>query len=298
MESDAPTVQSSSPGGRRRLGRPRLMIVGCGDIGLRIVARLNRRFRIFAVTSSPGRSDALRAAGAVPLVADLDGPRPRRLGALAPRAIYLAPPPASGSTDPRLASWLASQRRRSLRLVYVSTTGVYGDRRGHLVDESATALPASERAVRRLDAERRARARPWNASVLRAPGIYGPGRMPLERLRRGLPVPAEVVMTNHIHADDLARLCARTLFAGAPRRLYNAVDDTRLSLADYLDLVADRAGLPRPVRRPRSELAGAVSPMQLSFMSESRLIANRRMKTELKFRLAFPTVADALPRCL
>lgn len=297
MEPDASAATPFVPDGRRRLGRPRLIIVGCGDIGLKIVARLHRRFRIFAVTSTPERSATLRAAGAVPLLADLDGARPDRLGALAPRAIYLAPPPASGLSDRRLALWLSSLRRRPRSLVYVSTTGVYGDRRGGSVDETATAAPSTPRAVRRLDAERRARAHPWRACVLRAPGIYGPGRLPLERLRLGLPVPLEEVMTNHIHAEDLARLCVRAMLAGAPRRLYNAVDDTRLSLAQYLDLVADRAGLPRPPRQPLAEVAAAVSPMQMSFMSESRVIGNRRIKDELRFRLRFPTVAEALPRC-
>jgi nucleoside-diphosphate-sugar epimerase len=276
-----------------------LLIVGCGDIGLRIVARLHRRFRIFAVTSSPSRVCLLMNAGAVPIVLDLDADRPAQLARLAGLAawiIYLVPPDPVSPADRRLARLLASLNPPPQRLVYMSTTGVYGDRQGRLVDETAATTPMTERAQRRVDAERRARARPWHASVLRVPGIYGPGRMPLERLRRQLPVaaPPDDVLTNHIHADDLARICVAALLRGAPRRVYNAVDDSRLSLGQYLDLVADHEGLPRPARVPRSELQANLSPMQLSFMSESRVIANRRLKAELRVRLQYPTVVDAL----
>ena len=136
-------------------------------------------------------------------------------------------------------------------------------------------------------------------SVLRVPGIYAtdrPGGDPRERLRRGAPVlvHADDIHTNHIHADDLARICIAALHRGAPQRVYHASDDTELKMGDYFDLAADLCGLPRPPRITRVEAAAQLSPMQLSFMSESRRLDNRRLKTELRFALRYPTVADGL----
>ena len=293
MNIEAPAA--AAPLKRARLGKPRVLIVGCGDIGLRIVARLHSRFRVLATTASPDRLPALRAAGACPIVLDLDRQAPAALAGLAMHVIYLAPPPASGAGDPRLARLLRALRRPA-RFVYVSTTGVYGDRGGACVDESATPLPITARAQRRAQAERRARAHPWRASVLRVPGIYAADRLPLERLERGIPaaLPEQDVLTSHIHADDLARICVVSLFRAAPRRLYNAVDDSRLPMGEYLDLVADRFGLPRPPRLERAQLRAALSPMHFSFFGESRRLSNRRLKRELRVRLRFPTVQDGL----
>jgi len=281
--------------GRRTLGRPRLVIVGCGDVGLRIVARVHRRFRILALTSSPERVPALRAAGAVPIVGNLDDRASlRRLRGLAPWLIHLAPPPNSGRTDPRTRHLLAALAGSARRLVYISTTGVYGDHGGALIDETARPQPANDRAVRRLDAERHMRAA--GAAVLRVPGIYAHDRLPLERLRAGTPAlrAEDDVFTNHIHADDLARASLAALWRGRPGRVCNAVDDSALKMGEYFDQVADCFGLPRPPRLPRERLQAAVSPMMYSFMAESRRLGNARLRSELRVRLLWRTVADTL----
>jgi nucleoside-diphosphate-sugar epimerase len=291
-----PADSQRKPRGRRRFGRPRLLIVGCGDIGLRIVARLRDRFRLIAVTATAQRVVELRTAGTVPIVANLDMPHAaKRLRRIAPWWIHLAPPPAAGPGDPR------TRRLRAAcfavdRAVYISTTGVYGDRGGAWLDETATPAPTSERGRKRAAAEAIVRAAPIHASVLRAPGIYAADRLPIERLRNGSPalVAEDDVFTNHIHADDLARLSIAALFFGRPARVYNAVDDTRYKMGDYFDRVADHFGLPRPPRLPRAALKAAVSPAQYSFMSESRRLANRRIKNELRVRLRYPTVDIAL----
>ncbi|GAB4478668.1 MAG: NAD-binding protein [Burkholderiaceae bacterium] len=286
----------------RRFGRPRLLIVGCGDIGVRILARLRDRYRVIALTSTPARVPELRAAGALPVVGDLDARASlARIAAFGERVLHLAPPPNRGRRDARTRHLLAAHAGRGARLVYVSTTGVYGDAQGAWLDETARAAPASERALRRLDAERALRragaAGALHVSILRAPGIYdGHARLPLERLRQGLPAlaPADDVHTNHIHADDLARIAIAALYRGAAQRVYNAVDDSDLNMGEYFDLVADRFGLPRPPRLARDELKTAVSPTMYSFMSESRRLRNARIKRELRVRLRYPTVADAL----
>jgi len=283
-----------------RFARPRLLIVGCGDVGMRLLPLLRERFRVFAVTSQPGRRAELRAAGAIPIVADLDRPQTlRRLAGLARWVVHLAPPPRQGALDLRTRN-LTAILPEGARVVYISTTGVYGDRKGAVIDETAACAPRNARAGRRVDAEQVLRA--WavaaggSVAILRAPGIYALDRLPLERLRQGTPAlaPQDDVYTNHIHADDLARLAALALFRGRPGRVYNASDDTRLKMGEYFDAVADAFDLPRPPRLPRAELERAVSPMLLSFMSESRQLVNRRIVRELGARLRYRRVEDAL----
>lgn len=289
----------------RRARRPTLLIVGCGDVGLRVLRLLAGRWRVFALTSSPQRRAELCAAGAVPLVGNLDEPATLgRLGALADAVLHLAPPPSSGTGDPRTANLLRALARggRAQRLVYVSTSGVYGDRGGARFDETRPVTPATDRARRRVDAEwqvRRFGRRGATACVLRVPGIYAldrAGGSPAERLQRGTPVlePDDDVYTNHIHADDLARACVAALARGAPQRVYHASDDTALRMGDYFDLAADLLGLPRPPRITREQARAQLSPMLLSFMSESRRLDNRRLKRELRLQLRYPTVAEGL----
>jgi nucleoside-diphosphate-sugar epimerase len=119
---------------------------------------------------------------------------------------------------------------------------------------------------------------------------------PLERLGKGTPALTvqDDVYTNHIHADDLARIIALTLFRLQPNRVYHTVDDSDLKMAAYFDAVADAFALPRPPRLPRCELRQIGSPMLLSFMSESRRLRNDRLKNELGVRLQYRRVADAL----
>ena len=297
MEVNRPASTASSRRAIGKLGRPRLLIVGCGDIGLRIVARLHRRFRVVALTSSPQRVPQLRAAGAVPVIGNLDDRVSlRRLHGLGTRVIHLAPPPESGDDDRRTAHLAnALERRHGDRTVYISTTGVYGDHRGAWIDETARLATSEGRSLRRIGAERMMRCR-RHAHVLRVPGIYALDRLPLARLRQKLPAlaPDDDVYTSHIHADDLARIAIVALLRGRPCRVTNAVDDGGLKMGEYFDLVADCHGLERPPRLPREELKRAVSPMMYSFMSASRRIRNARLKRELRVRLAFPTVRAAL----
>jgi nucleoside-diphosphate-sugar epimerase len=290
----------------RRLRRPRLLIIGCGDVGQRVVQALGGRWTVRALTSRPGRTDTLRAIGVTPLVGDLDRPASlRRLGALAERVLHLAPPPATGEDDPRTRHLLQALGRHHTcqRLVYGSTSGVYGDAGGARFDETRPVAPVNARARRRVAAESAIRcwavAHEVNASVLRIPGIYAgnrPGGHPRERLARGTPVlrPEDDVYTNHIHADDLARLCIAALLRGKPQRLWHACDDSELKMGDYFDLAARLCGLSLPRRLSREEAQAQLSPMLLSFMSESRRLDNRRMKRELRIALRYPEVTTGL----
>lgn len=286
--------------------RPTLLVVGCGDVGLRVLRALRGRWRLLALSSSPGRLAELRAAGAVPLLGNLDDPATlARLAGLADAVLHLAPPAAVGEQDLRTRALLAALSRctRLRRLVYGSTSGVYGDAAGARFDETRATRPASDRARRRVDAEARVRcfgrAHGVVVTVLRIPGIYGLDRAggdPRERVRRGTPVlrREDDVFTNHIHADDLARACVAALHRGRPQRVLHASDDTELLMGDYFDQVARWSGLPPPPRVSRSEAQALLSPLQMSFLSESRRLDNQRMKRELRLRLRYPTVGEGL----
>ncbi|MBL8276217.1 MAG: NAD-dependent epimerase/dehydratase family protein [Pelomonas sp.] len=284
---------------------PRLLIIGCGDVGLRVLKLLAGRWRVDALTSSPARAAELRAAGAVPLVGNLDDAATlHRLAGLADRVLHLAPPPTQGATDERTRHLLAALGRRAPEvLVYASTTGVYGDCSGAFIDETRTPAPSTDRARRRVDAEAQLRAfgrrHGTRVSLLRIPGIYArdrEGGHPRERLARGTPVlhRDDDVFTNHIHADDLAHACLLALLRGRAQRAVNVCDDSQMLMGDYFDLAADLSGLPRPERISRAEAAGRMSPMQLSFWSESRRLSNARMKAELRLALRYPTPREGL----
>ena len=289
-----------------RFKRPTLLIVGCGDVGLRVAALLAGRWRIVALTSSPSRLPELRAAGIVALVGDLDrGATLARLADLADAVLHLAPPAAQGDADERTARLVRAlaRSRRLRRIVYGSTSGVYGDCHGQWVDESRALRPASDRARRRADAEARlrwlGRATGVATTILRIPGIYAldrEGGDPRERVRRGTPLLAaeDDVFTSHIPADDLARACVAALHRGPRQRAINVADDSALKMGDYFEYVADRFGLPRPPRLARAEAARVLSPMQMSFLGESRRLSNARMKLELRLVLRHPTVVEGL----
>ena len=293
-----------------RFRRQRILIIGCGDVGLRVARQLAPRVRLLALSSSPERSPELRAQHITPLAGNLDQSATlRRLAGLATRVVHLAPPPGENlpdwRRDPRTLALLRALRLRGLpqAVVYGSTSGVYGDCQGEWASETRAVNPHTPRAWRRVDAETQLRFFGRSSGVrvhtLRIPGIYAPDReggTPHGRLLKGTPVlaPADDVFTNHIHADDLARACVAALWRGKPQRITNASDDTELKMGDYFDLAADLYSLPRPPRVARSTAQDELPLMLLSFMSESRRLANKRLKRELGLRLHYPTVADGL----
>lgn len=344
----------------RILRRPRVLIVGCGDVGLRCARRLLARSappRVIALTTRPERAEVLRAEGLTPIVGDLDAPRTlRRLAALGSTVLHPAPPPPDGDDDPRTRALIAAlgtrrphraarsgapaagrlrTRRQALphapeprrftpcrgmrskprivpealsgarpsarlRLVYASTTGVYGDCAGAFIDETRPTNPSNARAKRRVAAERRLRQASARgaiaASIVRIPGIYARERLPLARIGQGKPalVEDQDVYTNHIHADDLAAIMLRVAVRGRTGRVVHASDDTVLKMGAYFDRVADAFGSPRVPRITREAAEGLLDPATLSFMRESRRLSNARLKRELGVTLRYPTVDDFL----
>jgi len=236
---------------------------------------------------------------------DLDRPETLLpLGGWADTLLYCAPPPNDGLADTRATSLLAALEAGGIlprRLVYISTSGVYGDCGGAWVDESRPLNPQTPRAVRRADAERQFLA--WGnlhdsaVVVLRAPGIYAADRLPVERLTQGMPALADKddVYTNHIHADDLAAIALSALGENAPPGIYNASDDTQMKMGEWFEFVASRLGLPEPPRVSREEAVQSIPANVLSFMRESRRLVNRKMKEALGVNLFYPTVFEGVP---
>jgi len=265
-----------------------LLLVGSGDIARRLLPLLRGRYSIHALLRDPKKFADWRAGGATPRLADLDDRRSLAcIAGVADVVIHLAPPLPGGKRDTRTAHLLAALSHGKLprRLIYISTSGVYGDCGGAHVSETHRLAPHSARAALRVSAEQQvrnwARRNGVRASILRVPGIYASERLPLERLRSGAPaiIAAEDSYTNHIHAD-----------------VYHAVDDDEMKMGDYFDQVADAYGLQRPPRLARKTVQQQVSPAMWSFMEESRRMSNIRMKQELNVRLLYPKVGDALEK--
>ncbi|MFT4434920.1 NAD-dependent epimerase/dehydratase family protein [Caballeronia sp. 15715] len=351
----------------RKLRRARVLIAGCGDVGLRCVPLLAHRAdapRVIALSSQPARAAELRAAGTTPLIGNLDERRSlRRLAGLASTVLHLAPPQKTGDDDSRTRAliaalsaprrsvareatsavarqrgwrgwfratfkssmpaaarmginaharpiksasivpdrvWGAVARRAPIRLIYASTSGVYGDCGGAWIDETRPVRPDNVRAKRRVSAETQLRGATrrgvMSASIVRIPGIYAGNRLPLARLQKGTPAlaPADDVYTNHIHADDLAAILVLAIRRALPQRVVHASDDSDLRMGDYFDLVADAFGLPRAPRISREQAEAQLEPMMLSFMRESRRLQNARLRDEMRYALRYPSIDDFL----
>lgn len=287
-------------------------IVGCGDIGQR-VARLwqDKGRRVAGCSRSATRVAQLRAAGLSACTLDLDSPpaadaEPPPLNASVIH--YFVPPPAQGQHDPRMGGFL--QRLESAlamgappqRLVVLSTTGVYGDQDGRLIDEDTPPNPQTDRGRRRLDAEEQVRdfGRRHGIAVmiLRVGGIYDRDRLPLERIRRGTPLLHEHLAphTNRIHADDLAAVCVAAAEKGRADTIYNVSDGHDSNMTEYFFTIADSLGLPRPPTVDWEEAEASLSPGMLSYLHESRRLDTRRMREELEVELTYPDLRSALAR--
>ena len=274
----------------------RYLVAGCGYVGRRLARALLPRAPVFALTRTEASARALETQGIDSVAWDLDAadaPVPRGFG-MASVIYFLVAPPATGSSDTRLKRFLAKLPVRPARIVYLSTTGVYGDSGGAVVSEETPLNPSSERAQRRVDAERTLAqwCEPLRVgwTILRVPGIYGPGRLPLERLKRGEPMirHSEAGFASRIHVDDLV---AAFLLAGsaarAAERIYNVTDGNPTSMTEYFERIATLAGLPPPELVSRAEAERRLSPGLMSYLAESRRVDSRRIEEELGFRPRF-----------
>ena len=277
-------------------GQPYILIIGCGYVGRRLAVRLAARYAVTALVRSNDSVAALASRGIKAVALDLDRVRagasiPERLDQEA--IVYLAPPPSQGESDLRLDRFLQLAIVPPKTFVYMSTTGVYGDAGGGFVDESTPVMPLTDRARRRVSAEEMTRVwcheRRVRRVVLRVPGIYGPERLPLERLRKSEPVvrPEDAGITNRIHVDDLVTACEAAIENKEARGVYNVTDGNSISSTSFSDMVAQLSGLPQPPRVSMEEAQLTFSPERLSFLNESRRVGNDRMLKHLGVKLRY-----------
>ena len=279
-----------------------VLIVGCGDIGRRVAARW-QDVPVTGLVSSAASAEQLQTTGITPLRANLDDPASLKdLPLKNALVFYFAPPPATGTTDPRMGHFLAAMDPANLpsRVVYISTSGVYGDRAGEVVTEDTPPNPQVDRAKRRYDAEQQLRrfGQEYGVAIviLRVGGIYGPGRLPRKRLEDRIPIIHEHLApaTNRIHAEDLAQICVAAAQRGRADTMYNVSDGTDSNMTEYFNTVADFLKLPRPPTIDWDEAERSLSTGMLSYLKESRRMDNRRMLEELEVELKYPTLEAGL----
>jgi len=278
------------------LDKKQAFIVGCGYVGRRLARQLNKDQTLYGLVRSTSSLKTLRALRIEPIVLDLDLLTKRDLAPVWYRdsqVFYFAPPPSDGESETRLHRFLNALAARPKVLIYLSTTGVYGNLHGALADESRPVNPQTNRAHRRVSAEHITRI--WcneNAVrrvVLRVPAIYGPGRLPLERLRSGEPVihEAEAPIVNRIHVDDLVQACIAAAHSEDARGIYNVSDGNSYTMTTYLQRLAELANLAPPPQVPLDAAQLACTAEYLSYLDESRRISNERMRTELGVQLKY-----------
>lgn len=283
------------------------LIAGCGDVGRRLARRLIARGdRPVGLVRTQRAADELGRVGIAPVASDLDHPIDEPPAAAADGTVfYLVPPPRdSVDDDPRLRHFLrACGEAIPRRLVYLSTSGVYGDCNGEWVDERRAPAPVSDRARRRLAGERIAahwcNERGVPLMILRVAGIYGPGRLPIDRLDQiTLVRPEEAPWSNRIHIEDLVTVLRNAALYGQGGRVYNVADGQPTTMTDYFFRLADALGRPRPPTVPMARAPQCLSPGMLSFMRESRRLDTTRMKQELRVILSYPSLDDGLADAL
>src|SRR5699024_5303039 len=236
--------------------------------------------------------------GGYALLADFDDPVPRLPAC--ERLFHFLPPQRCGDTDERTRRLLAAMDESPRHMVYISTTGVYGDCGDELVTEERAVAPTTERARRRVDAEEQILAQHDHAVILRVPGIYGPGRLPIARIRAAEPVLADAAggWSNRIHIDDLAAIAWQAGGQHWPHNIYNTTDGRPTRMSAYHDTLAELLGVPAP---PRVDWAAAqqhFSAMRLSFLRESRYLSNARLRHDFGHRFMFADFRDGLTASL
>ncbi|MBS1271792.1 MAG: Protein YeeZ [Candidatus Marinimicrobia bacterium] len=285
-----------------------IFIIGCGDIGQRVAKIwLKRSFEVFALTHSEESVVRLQSREIMPIRGDLDAADTLQdLPVHNALVYYFAPPPRSGETAPRMANFLRSIPDGALpvHLLYISTSGVYGDTGGDWVTEESPLNPKTERSKRRVDAEQQILE--WAAetgvpyTILRVPGIYGTGRLPIEKVKSGRPVLREkdAPYSNRIHADDLARICVNVVTNGKPNEIYNVSDGNPGSITQYYFILADLLGIERPPTISMEEAREQFSPMLMSFLEESKRLDISKLRNHLGYEPLYPSLEKGLQASL
>jgi len=279
-----------------------VFIIGYGYTGGRLAESwMERGVKVRALVRRPIQIAEHMHPGIELFRGDLDDPSSLPVEAMTgSRLYYLAPPPRTGDADTRMRDFVGALAGAPEKIVLISTTGVYGDCGGDWVDESRPPAPGSDRARRRLDAERVMAAYADGRGVplvtLRVAGIYGPGRLPLKRLREQTPMPAadDCSYTNRIHVDDLVEVCVQAMDQCGVTGVFNVSDGTPGTMREYFDRVADALGYERLPVLAREQMAATLNTQMMTYLGESRRIDNRRIREALNLNLRYPDLAAGL----
>ena len=277
-----------------------MLIFGCGYSG-RALARtlIAEGWRVIGTTRSADRARDLAAEGIEAVVWPGNDLTPHLADAT--HLLLSAAPDDDG--DPVLAA-LADQigRQRFDWVGYLSTTGVYGDHQGGWVDETTPLTPSTRRGRQRVRAEGQWRALAAEAGlplhIFRLAGIYGPGRGPFAKVRRGtarqIVKPGQVF--SRIHVEDIAQVLAASIARPDPGAVYNVCDDEPAPASEVVAFAAGLLGMDPPPAVPLAE--ADLSPMARSFYADNRRVRNDRIKKELGVELRYPTFREGLRACL
>lgn len=281
-----------------------IFIIGCGQIGQLVAQKWGKDSRsIIALARSEASEARLQAQGLKTYRGDLDEPSTLHgLPVSGSLLYYFAPPTPSGVMDLRMQHFIAGLNASVAprHIIYISTSGVYGDTKGEWVTEEHPTRPQADRAKRRLDAEQQlsrwCEASGTALTTLRVAGIYGPGKLPIKRLQMGTPVlrEEECGFTNRIHIEDLVATCTAAARPGKGRAIYNVSDGQPDTLCHYFNSVADALQLPRPAQVTMEEARKQLAPAMISYLSESRRIDNGKLLRELGVTLKYPDLASGL----
>jgi len=287
------------------------LIMGCGGVGLQLLNSLCAvGWELHAQLRSEARAKILCEVGVKPIVADLDDLKLPWLPLQDALVYYFIPPQRTdlnqAETDLRLKCFL-HQAALSRHIVYISTTGVYGDCNGEWVSEQRPLNPQSPSSRMRVAAEQQLYdfhlQHQVPVTILRVAAIYGKGRLPVDRLRRGDPVLKKTLApwSNRIHIDDLVQVClaagkAQGIKGQKPAwQVYNVSDGQPSTMTDYFLQVAQLLDLPLPKEIAWSEAEKIFSPAMLFYLRESKRIDNRKMLENLKISLRYPSSETGLP---
>jgi len=283
------------------------LIVGCGDIGKRVGAILiDQGAQVTVTAKTEERAAELENKGFSLVVGNFDFQEDTpQLPCAGRQVFYFMPPQGGGKSDYRMLNFCRqlSPENKPAKLVYISTSGVYGDCGGEVVTEDRPINPQTARAMRRASAEsqlaEQAKTLGFELVILRVTGIYGPGRLPVARIMQGHPVlrPEDASFTNRIHAFDLVQVCLAAMERGEDGDIFNVCDGQQSSMTDYFLAVADLYDLERPKQISMAKAEEVMNPLMLSYQKESRRMSNRKMLEKLNITLQYPTLQDGLKAC-
>jgi nucleoside-diphosphate-sugar epimerase len=282
-------------------------IIGCGDIGFRVARELIRQeHQVQATIHFEEGVKVPQSAGIKTIVANFDFQEDvPDFSMHGQKLFYFMPPQGGGSSDYRMLNFcrkLAPDNYPS-KIVYISTSGVYGDCGAELVTEETPINPQTSRAKRRASAENQLREQAeklgFSLVILRVTGIYGPGRLPISQLTKGHEVlkAEDAPGTNRIHSLDLVQICLAAMAKGENGDIFNVCDGQESSMSEYFIAVAKMYGLPQPKQLSWAEAEKVMNPLTFSFLKESRRMSNRKILEKLGIEFQYPTLEKGLFAC-